>query len=109
MRIVQARAARRLLSNGLSLRVGSCRGIGGEGRWGVADTPHEPQSPARDDSASAPATVLAHEHLLEAHAMEAIGRLAGGIAHDFNNLLTAMLTYCDMALQGLPAGHPART
>ena len=49
------------------------------------------------------------EHLREAHAMEVIGRLAAGIAHDFNNLLTAMLTYSDLALQGLPAGHAVRT
>ncbi len=39
--------------------------------------------------------------------MEAIGRLAGGIAHDFNNLLTAIMGYASMALDTLPADHPA--
>ena len=40
----------------------------------------------------------------QAQKMDAIGRLAGGIAHDFNNLLTAILGYCELLREDLPAG-----
>ena len=40
--------------------------------------------------------------------LESLGVLAGGIAHDFNNLLTPIIASADLALQELPAGHPAQ-
>lgn len=53
----------------------------------------------------------AHERLqarlVEAQKLEAIGQLAGGVAHDFNNILTVINCNTDLALETLPAHHPA--
>jgi signal transduction histidine kinase len=46
--------------------------------------------------------------LRESQKMEALGRAVGGLAHDFNNLLTAVMLYCDLLRQGLPAAAAPR-
>ncbi len=54
------------------------------------------------------AALKAEEKLRHAQKLDAVGRLAGGVAHDFNNLLMAILGFSELAVEGLPDGHPIR-
>jgi signal transduction histidine kinase len=46
--------------------------------------------------------------VVEAHKLEALGRLASGIAHDFNNVLSAIISHAAMVRIGLGADDPLR-
>ncbi len=48
------------------------------------------------------------DRILQAHKMEAVGRLAGGVAHDFNNLLTAIRGYGRSLARKMEDGNPLR-
>ena len=43
----------------------------------------------------------------QAQKLDSLGVIVGGVAHDFNNLLTGMLSQSTVALEKLPADHPA--
>jgi signal transduction histidine kinase/ActR/RegA family two-component response regulator len=47
----------------------------------------------------------AHQQLMQAQKMQAIGTLAGGIAHDFNNILAVILGKAELMRDELPPGN----
>lgn len=46
------------------------------------------------------------EQLTESQRLATIGTIAAVIAHEFNNLLTPIVSYCQIALQGIDKGAP---
>ncbi len=48
------------------------------------------------------------DRILQAHKMEAVGRLAGGVAHDFNNLLTAIRGFGKSLARKMEEQNPLR-
>ncbi len=65
---------------------------------------------ARDITArkrAAEDTARLEAQLRQSQKMETIGTLSGGIAHDFNNILGIIIGYAELALEDIPASHPA--
>jgi signal transduction histidine kinase/ActR/RegA family two-component response regulator len=50
----------------------------------------------------------AHQQLMQAQKMQAIGTLAGGIAHDFNNILAVIMGKAELMRDELPRGNQMR-
>jgi signal transduction histidine kinase/ActR/RegA family two-component response regulator len=50
----------------------------------------------------------AHQQLMQAQKMQAIGTLAGGIAHDFNNILAVIMGKAELMRDELPPGNQMR-
>jgi PAS domain S-box-containing protein len=50
---------------------------------------------------------MLEQKLQQKQKIETIGLLAAGVAHDFNNLMTSILMNAELAMEHLPARHPA--